>query len=108
MSDYLFIQSQDPFTETRVTGQYELAVRLAKAGNNVRVLLVQNGVAPARKGAKCPSFVALQNSSVSVLVDTFSLNQREIDIAQLKEGIQPGELGIVIDAMLSRHKVIWN
>jgi len=108
MSDYLFIQSQDPFTEARVAHQYELAAQLALAGNTVSVLLVQNGVIPARKGAKCPSFSDLKNSAVSILADTFSLNQREINIDQLKEGIQPCALDTVIDAMLSCHKVIWN
>ena len=51
MSHFLFIQSQDPFTEVATSRQYQLAAELAKAGNQVQVLLVQNGVTPARKGA---------------------------------------------------------
>src|SRR5690554_5062431 len=46
MSHYLFIQSQDPFADARATRQYELAIDLKKRGNDVTVVLVQNGVIP--------------------------------------------------------------
>jgi len=108
MSEYLFIQSQDPFTETRTGAQYDLAVRLANAGNNVRVLLVQNGVTPARRGARCEAFDALTKAPVSILADSLALTQRQIDTNQLKAGVQTGELELVVDAMLAGHKVIWN
>ena len=35
MSNYLFIQSQDPFTETRTRHQYDLALQLFEAGHQV-------------------------------------------------------------------------
>ena len=108
MSEYLFIQSQDPFTETRTGAQYDLAIRLANAGNQVRVLLVQNGVTPARRGARCEAFDALANASVTVLADTLALTQRQIATHQLKIGVQTSDLDTVVDAMLAGHKVIWN
>jgi sulfur relay (sulfurtransferase) DsrF/TusC family protein len=108
MSHFLFIQSQDPFTEVAASRQYQLAAELAKAGNQVQVLLVQNGVIPARKGANCPAFDALLASSVSVLADEFALRQREFGENHLRDGVQPAEIGLVVDAMLAGHKVIWN
>lgn len=108
MSEFLFIQSQDPFTEKRVAGQYDLAICLATLGNKVSVLLVQNGVAPARQGAKCRAFSELIDSPVVVLAEDFSLRQREIETEHLKHGVQVSELNIIVDAMLSSHKVIWN
>ncbi len=108
MSEYLFIQSQDPFTETRAIGQYELAARLAQAGNRVSVVLVQNGVSPARRGANCTPFDALADSPVAVLADEFALRQREIETHQLKKYVQVCTLDVVVDAMLAGHKVIWN
>jgi sulfur relay (sulfurtransferase) complex TusBCD TusD component (DsrE family) len=108
MSDFLFVQSQDPFTDVRASRQYDLATRLARSGSNVRVLLVQNGVSPARKGADCPAFDALLATNVTVLADDVALRQREFTAEQLRDGVQPAEIGVVVDAMLAGHKVIWN
>lgn len=108
MSEYLFVQSQDPFTDARAGNQYDLAMRLARNGNQVRVLLVQNGVTPARKGAECRAFDALLASPVTILADDLALRQREFSPEQLRDGVQPAPIGLVVDAMLAGHKVIWN
>lgn len=108
MSRYLFIQSQDPFTEVRTGVQFELAGQLAEAGHQVRVLLVQNGVAAARQEARCDHFDALRKQGVTLLADPFALRQREIDEADLKEAIAVSDVDVVIDAMLAGDKVIWN
>lgn len=108
MARYLFIQSQDPFTEVRTTTQFELARRLTEAGNDVTMLLVQNGVSPARQGANSDAFDALCNSEVRLLADRFSLQMREISSTELKPGITEADVDVVIDAMLAGDKVIWN
>lgn len=108
MARYLFIQSQDPFTEVRVHAQFDLARRLVAAGNQVRLLLVQNGVSAARRGARCESFDALSGHGVGLLADEFALQQREIDGAQLKNAVAVAGVDLVIDAMLAGDKVIWN
>lgn len=108
MSSYLFIQSQDPFTEVRTAAQFELAGQLAAAGNPVCVLLVQNGVVAARQGAQCAGFDALREQGVTVLADHFALQQREIARHQLKPAIAVSDVDVVIDAMLAGDKVIWN
>lgn len=108
MSDYLFVQSQDPFTETATAGQYLLASQLREAGHGVTVMLVQNGVAPARREARSPQFDSLLQSGVTVVADDFSLEQREIDANGLKQDIAIADMHRVIDAMLAGHKVIWN
>ena len=108
MSRYLFIQSQDPYTEARTEAQYELAGALAAGGHEVRVLLVQNGVLPARRDASCAHFDRLCESKVTLLADDLSLQQREIPGTELKSAVKPAEIGIVVDAMLNGDKVIWN
>lgn len=108
MSEYLFIQSQDPFNETRANHQYQLAQRLCEAGHRVTLLLVQNGVTPARQGAESTAFDTLLCSGVHVLADGFSLDQREMGSAVLKPGVTVADIGTAIDAMLAGHKVIWN
>mgnify|MGYP003626314494 CR=1 FL=1 len=107
MSDYLFIQSQDPFTETRAGHQYRLAQQLREAGHGGTVLLVQNGVVPARQEAPSRPFASLLKAGVK-LADEFSLRQREINDEQLKAGIAVCDMGAAIDAMLASHKVIWH
>jgi predicted peroxiredoxin len=108
MSEYLFIQSQEPYTEARANHQYALASALRAAGHGVTVLLVQNGVIPARRQARCAAFEALLGSGVRVCADQLSLQQREIDRAELKDGVTVGDVGAAVDAMLAGHKVIWH
>lgn len=108
MSHYLFIQSQDPFTEVRTTAQYDLAGQLHAAGHDVSVLLVQNGVTPARQGARSADFDQLLSVGVAVIADDFSLQQREIQAADLKNNVAVNSLDVVVDALLAGHKVIWN
>lgn len=108
MSRYFFIQSQDVFTEVRTNAQFNLAESLAKKGNFVSILLVQNGVVAARKGAHSEQMDALLSNSVNVLADNFSLEQREIDVNNLKPNIKVSSINVVIDALLNGDKVIWN
>jgi len=108
MSDYFFIQSQDPYTETRVSHQYQLARQLASAGHNVTLLLVQNGVTPARRDARSAPFEDLLASKVRVVADAFSIQQRELNKDTLKDTVRIGDVSDAIDAMLAGHKVIWN
>jgi sulfur relay (sulfurtransferase) complex TusBCD TusD component (DsrE family) len=108
MSHYLFIQSQDPFIEARTSAQFDLAQRLARAGHPVRLLLVQNGVFAARRGAVCASFDALLGTGVAIDADVYALDQREIAPDDLKQGIGQGGPEQVVDALLAGDKVIWN
>lgn len=108
MSQYLFIQSQDPFTETRTQQQYQLIGQLHEAGHQVAVVLVQNGVVPARRGARSEAFDRLLATGVTVHADSFSLRQRELDDGALKDRVGTCEPHLVIDALLAGHKVIWH
>ncbi|EKF73015.1 DsrE/DsrF family oxidoreductase family protein [Alcanivorax hongdengensis A-11-3] len=108
MSNYLFIQSQDPFTEVRTEHQFALAGQLFDAGHNVQILLVQNGVIPARQGARSQHLDQLIEWGVPVLADDFSLQQRQISDDDLKDNIAVDSVDSVIDALLDGHKVIWN
>ncbi|WP_101675101.1 DsrE family protein [Alloalcanivorax mobilis] len=108
MSHYLFIQSQDPFTETRAARQYELVGDLYDAGHDVTLLLVQNGVTPARQAARSPVFDRLLEWGVPVIADGFSLRQREMQESDLKDAVEIGDVSLAIDALLDGHKVIWN
>jgi predicted peroxiredoxin len=108
MSRFFFIQSQDPFVEVRARAQFDLARRLAAAGNDVSVLFIQNGVSVSRISAAFDEFQPMRADGVKLFADAFSLKQRDIDFKQLKKGIVITGIGVVIDALIAGDKVIWN
>jgi len=108
MSDYLLIESRDPFESNDCAFSCDLALGLAKAGNSVTVFLVQNGVFPARKGAKSDLLASLLSAGVKVLADDFSLAERGIDAAKLLPGVEPSPIDVVIDRLADGHKTLWH
>jgi hypothetical protein len=108
MTRFFFIQSREPFTDSRANGDYELIHNLACAGNEVTVMLVQNGVMPARRGSMINSFDKLCDGQARLLADPFSLTQRQIGTNDLKGGIEPVALDATVKALLAGHTVIWH
>ena len=108
MTKYMLIESRDPFDSNDVAFSYELASGLAKAGHAVTLLLVQNGVLPARRGAKAEGLAALIQAGVKVLADDFSLRERGITPARLAVGVEPAPIDVVIDHMAEGHKTLWH
>ncbi len=108
MSKYMLIESRDPFDSSDVAFSYDLATGLAAAGHEVTLLLVQNGVLPARRGAKDRGLAAVMSAGVKVLADDFSLRERGIADARLVGGIEPAPLDVVVDHMAAGHKTLWH
>lgn len=108
MKSYLFIQSQDPFTARSAERDYALAQSLGKAGNSVRVLLVQHGVMIAREGAVNNTFEKLLAAGIPVFADTYALAERGIDVSDVRNGIAVSELDLVVQALLAGDNVIWH
>ena len=106
MASYLLIESRDPFDSNDVANFYELAIGLAKDGNEVTVFLVQNGVLPARQGALVSGLEALATSGVKVLADDFSLAER--GIFSLAGNVTASPIDAVIDGMAAGAKTIWH
>lgn len=108
MAKYLLIESRDPFDSNDTGFCCDLARQLAAARNEVTVFLVQNGVLPARAGARSGSLATLSGAGVKVLADSFSLKERGIDANGLAAGIAAAPLDTVIDALAEGAKVIWH
>ncbi len=108
MPRYLLIESRDPFdsNDTRFCG--ELAQQLARGKNDVTLFLVQNGVLPARPGARSGELERLAAAGVRVLADSFSLRERGIDEKRLAAPVAAAPLDVVIDALAEGAKVIWH
>ena len=108
MATYLLIESRDPYDSNDTGFCRDLATQLAAAKNEVTVFLVQNGVLPARSGARSGELTKLAGAGVRVLADSFSLRERGIDEAGLASGVAAAPLDVVLDALAEGAKVIWH
>lgn len=108
MSNYLFIESRGAFESATAPAFFSLARDLAQQGSKVEIFLVQNGVMPARAGAKADGLSSAIQSGIAVLADEFSLKERALSAGQLMKGIKPAAIGTVIDRMADGWKVIWH
>lgn len=108
MAEYLMIESRDPFDSGDVGNFLDLAEGLAKAGHKVCLFLVENGVLPARHGARSGALAALATNGVEVLADSFSLQERGISANRLIAGIRPAPLDTVVDRLAGGCKALWH
>jgi sulfur relay (sulfurtransferase) complex TusBCD TusD component (DsrE family) len=107
MSSYLLIESRDPLVSRDVDHCYELAAQLAKAGYEVTLFLVQNGVLPARSTSPQRGIEAVLGASAEVLADEFSLRERGIATTALMHGIRPAPIDAIVERMCAGWKVFW-
>lgn len=109
MARYLVIESRDPYESQSVDQTYDLAAGLSRDGHEVTLLLVQNAVLSARKGARtAPLMGKVEKTSVKVMADDFALRQRGIDASRLAPGITATHLDLVIDELAAGAKAIWH
>jgi len=108
MAKYVMIASRDPFETSDVAYFIDLATALAKAGNEVTLFLVQNGVLPARRSSKSEALATAARAGVEVLADDFSLRERGIPAGRLVAGVKPAALETVIDQLAEGRKAIWH
>jgi sulfur relay (sulfurtransferase) complex TusBCD TusD component (DsrE family) len=108
MAKYLIIESRDPFEANDVAHCYDLAASLAKEGNTVTLFLVQNGVFPARQGARSAALASLAKANVEILADEFSLRDRGITPGRMTPGVKAAPLDVVIDHLAAGSKALWH
>ncbi len=106
MNRFLLMGSREPTEGESARDLYEIAADLKKQGNEVALFLVQNGVLPARKGARAEALDRLATMGVQLLADDFSLRER--GITDRRPAVQAVSIDSVIDRMLEGWKVIWN
>ena len=108
MAKYLLIESRDAFDSNDVANYQGMATGLAKAGNDVTLFLVQNGVLSARSAGASNGLSAVAKAGVSVLADDFSLRERGIPSDKLVDGVSPAPLDTVIDQLVDGAKALWH
>ena len=109
MTNYLFIESRDPFESRDTRFVEETAVTLKRAGHEVTVFLVQNGVLATRSNAQTNFLSCLTRAGVNILVDDFSLTERGIQPADLLHGVRPANIETLVEALVQENtKAIWH
>ncbi len=108
MAKYLLIESRDPYDSQDVGFCYDLAKDLAKAGNDVTLFLIQNGVFPARPGAMSGALSDVAAAGVEVLADDFSLRERGIAEASLLDAVKPAPIDTIVDQLAEGRKAMWH
>jgi hypothetical protein len=103
---YLVIESRDPFECNDVAYCYALTKDLAEGGDEVTLLLVQNGVLAARPSSRTEALTGVQQSGVSVLADDFSLKER--GVGRLADGISAATIEVIVDHLEAGHRVLWH
>jgi hypothetical protein len=108
MSDYLLIESRDPFEHNDAGYYFDLAASLAGRGHRVTVYLVQNAVLAARPCGQSSRLEKLRGVGVTVLADDFSLAERGIAAARLVPAVKPAPIDAVVDGLAAGHKTLWH
>ena len=107
MSNYIFIESRDPFASGDSKFVEHIAVTVKERNHSVTVFLVQNGVLGARKTVR--HFKQLLSSGVKLMADDLSLAERGINIEELAPGITKSSIQELVQAMVQKDtKAIWH
>ena len=107
MSNYVFIESRDPFESRDTQFLEETAVAVKERGHDVTVFLVQNGVLAARKTVR--GLGRLAKAGVTLLADDLSLRERGINSDELAPGIREARIDALVDAIVQKNtKAIWH
>ena len=109
MSNYVFIESRDPFDSLDTSFLADLATSLKRRGNGVTVFLVQNAVLATRKHARKSQLPALLESGITVLADDFSLRERGIQSDECPANVKTARIDQLVDLFLGEDtKAMWH
>lgn len=108
MKKYLLIESRGELEAASAVQFFDLARALKAQGAGVEILLVQNGVMPARARAKADALSRAIQAGIAVSADEFALKERSLPPASLTNGVKPAPLSIVVDRMADGWSVLWH
>jgi intracellular sulfur oxidation DsrE/DsrF family protein len=105
MAKYVFIESTDPFDVPDIGRIYDVTVWLARSGNAVTVLLIDQAVLAARAGQHTFWFAELQRAGVEVRADATSLRRHAVSPHALAPGVRPSEE--TVESVLNGRQRLW-
>jgi sulfur relay (sulfurtransferase) complex TusBCD TusD component (DsrE family) len=107
MSEYLLIESRDPYSTSRAASQPRLARDLRQAGHDVSLILVQNSVLAVRAEPGSAELQAAVSAGVEVLAEEFALRERGIPTVTLMAGIRATPIAVISERLALGWKSIW-
>jgi sulfur relay (sulfurtransferase) complex TusBCD TusD component (DsrE family) len=109
MTNYIFIESRDPFESRDTRFVEQMATALKQRGNEVTVFLVQNGVLATRRNARDSYLTRLTQAGIKILADDFSLCERGIQSPEHHPDVRESSIDALVDALLQENtKAIWH
>ena len=107
MSEYVLIESRDPFESRDTEFVEQTALTIKERGHWVTVFLLQNGVFAARRTTA--RLQRLIDAGVILLADDFSLRERGIEAADLAHGVNESGINSLVDTITQPNtKAIWH
>ena len=107
MSNYVFIESRDPFESRDTEFIEQTALEVKERGHNVVVFLVQNAVLATRKRGRGLSRFA--DAGLTLLADELSLRERGINSDDLAPAIQISGIDELVERIAQENtKAIWH
>ena len=109
-SQYVFIESRDPFESPDTGFVADTAEALVARGRSVTIFLVQNGVLATRTGAERGAHLGrMTGAGVTVFADDFSLRERGIEAGELWAGVRPASIETLVDLIVRPDaKTVWH
>lgn len=109
MTNYVFIESRDPFESRDTQFVEDTATALKQRGHEVTVFLVQNGVLASRQNIRDSALSRMAKVGVNLLADDFSLCERGIQPAELQPGVQTTSIETLVAALVEDNtKAVWH
>ena len=107
MGSTVLIGSRNPLEGADAGFVWRIATQLAAAGEDVTLMLVENGVLAARSGARVPQLDAVVEAGVTLRADDFALRERGIGSDRLDGRVHATPLSFVVDRMAAGDRVLW-
>ncbi len=109
MSQYLFIESQDPLEDRGADAYLETALELCRQKETVTVFFVENGANATRKGAQVALRDDLLAAGAVLKVDSLALQERGIHANGLPAGLEIGSVEDIVDLLADPDtKAVWH
>lgn len=107
MKSMMIVETRDPIGVGDVEWGAALLTGMSQSGMPCTLMLTENGVLGARRGAKAQPLHHLSDHGVEVLADRFALSERGIGEDDLVPGIVCADLAAVVDRLAAGGSVMW-